>query len=190
MAMAILDKPLPTPQTTPQTEAAAAAAAAALETDEMDVEDRTKEEETEGGERGGGNKGGGKKGGGKKGGKKADERHAVFKVVFEDGSECMYGQDELLPSIITPPPPSPPIPPPPTSTSTSTSTSGSTDSGSTDGGSTARYTIDRLNRVVRCDLSGVAVVSPVDEAYISMIMDTPDTTLIIKGRAGAGSGVG
>ena len=100
-------------------------------------------------------------------------------VMFEDGSECMYGQDELLPSIITPPPPCPPIPLPPTPKST--------DYGATEtGGSTARYTIDRLNRVVRCDLSGVAVVAPVDEAYISKIMDTPDTTLIVKGINRAG----
>jgi hypothetical protein len=87
---------------------------------------------------------------------------AWFYVRFYDGCKATYQAHELEPKIIVPPPVVAPLPPPPTEGS-------------------ARWDFEELNRVVRCDVSGIAIVDPVDEAYLCKIMDRPDVTLIIKG---------
>ena len=46
-----------------------------------------------------------------------------------------------------------------------------------------RYWFDEVNRVVRIDVSGLACIPPSDAAYIAVLMDRPDVTLVIKGLA-------
>ena len=47
----------------------------------------------------------------------------------------------------------------------------------------ARYRFEEEDRIVRVDVSGLDVVPPEDEAYIALLMDRPDLTLVIKGLA-------
>jgi hypothetical protein len=87
-------------------------------------------------------------------------------VQFDNTSKGFYLLSDIEADILHAAPAPEPIPSPPSNTP-------------------AHYTIDELNRVVRCDVSSTKYVHPTDEVYVRELMDRPDVTLILHGAAAA-----